>query len=324
MRKQRSRRAILRTVGAIGFTGVAGCLGKGGVSIGDGSSDPITILAAGSLTDALSNGLAPALDTPVEIETHGSARIARMIDDGVRDPDIVVVADTALFDQPLSLPWHSVFTSNALVVAYNPSTEGGKRLVENTKMWHELLAGDIDLGRTDPEADPLGYRTLFMLELAARYYEVDDLTSTLLTPGQIYPESSLISRFETDSIDAAIAYRNMAIEREYDYIDLPDPIDLSNPEHTEDWYSTVSYTLPDGTEVEGDCISYGGTARTMTDDVLSVFDRLIRGAYLERHGFILRESFPIHYGDVPERIETRSFHSANRSTTEQGSMNSSV
>lgn len=318
MSKQRSRRAVLRTAGATGLAGMAGCLGEGWISNGGSHTDPVTILAAGSLTNALSNGLVPALDAPVEIETHGSARIARMIDEGVRDPDIVVVADTALFDRPLSPPWHTEFTSNAVVVAYNASTEGGKRFVGDATAWHELLAsGEIDLGRTDPEADPLGYRTLFTLELAARYYEVGNLASTILTSEQIYPESSLISRFETGSIDAAIAYRNMAVEREYDHIALPDPINLSNPEYVDDWYSTVSYTLPDGEEITGDCISYGATVRTTTDTVRSVFDRLVRGTYLDRHGFVLRESFPIHHGSVPERI-------TNRSGTEQESVSNSA
>lgn len=321
MTKQRSRRAVLRTLGATGLFGTSGCLG-GWISSDETHTTPVTILAAGSLTNALSNGLSPSLETPVQIETHGSARVAQMVDEGVRDPDIVVVADTALFDQPLSPSWHSVFTSNAVVIAYNTSTEGGKRLDRGDKAWYELLAeDDIDLGRTDPKADPLGYRTLFVLELAARYYGVDDLTSTLLTDEQLHPESSLISRFETGGLDVAIAYRNMATERGYDYIDLPDQLNLSAPEYAEDWYSTVSYTLPDGTDIQGDAISYGATIRTMTDRTLSVFDHLLRGSYLEEYGFILRGSFPDHRGRVPERIRNRTLQPTGRSAAEQGSMN---
>ncbi|UPM42964.1 extracellular solute-binding protein [Halocatena salina] len=317
MTKQRSRRAVIQAFGT-GVFGLSGCLGKGWIPTGDRHTSPVTILAAGSLTNALSNGLAPELDTPVQIETHGSARIARMVKEGIRDPDIVVVADTALFNAPLNPSWYSVFTSNAVVIASNTATEDGKRVGRTSQAWYELVADDdINLGRTDPKADPLGYRTLFVIDLAARYYEVDGLASTILADEQIYPESSLMTRFETGAVDVAIAYRNMAVERGYDYIDLPDPIDLSAPEYTEDWYSTVTYTLPDGTAVQGGTISYGAAARTMTDDVLSVFDRLVRGSYLQRHGFILHESFPNHHGRVPERIENNSGTPADRSTAEQ-------
>lgn len=309
---RRSRRNFLRAVGTVGLAGVAGCLkGNSRGSVGSGGSgsteggSPITILGAGSLNNALLNGLEPAVETPVQIETHGSARVARMIDEGLRDPAIVAVADTALFDQPLTPPWHSVFTSNAIVIAYNSETEGGQRLVDaGADAWYTVLAGDdIDLGRTDPDQDPLGYRTLFMLELASQYYNIDDLKSKILQQNQIYPESSLISRFETGSVDAVIAYRNMAVERGYEFISLPDQIDLSNPNHIDE-YSMVSYSLPNGT-AQGGCISYGATLRTMSDAALGVFDALTTGAYLERHGFILRESFPTYEGDVPQQIERK-------------------
>lgn len=302
-----SRRGFLRAVGAVSLVGMAGCLTQ---------STPVTILAAGSLNNALSNGFEPSVDTPVQIETHGSRKVARMVDEGLRDPAIVAVADTALFERPLTPPWYSVFTSNAVVIAYNSDTEGGRRLADaGTDEWYTVLArDDVDLGRTDPKQDPLGYRALFVLELASRYYNTDNLTSKILQRDQIYPESSLISRFETGSIDAAIAYRNMAVERGYEYIDLPDQIDLSNPEYVDEWYSTVSYSLPNGSDIQGGCISYGSTLRTVNEATLVVFDVLTTGDYLKRHGFVSRESFPTYEGDVPQRVERAISHGVDRSS----------
>jgi molybdate/tungstate transport system substrate-binding protein len=228
-----------------------------------------------------------------------------MIDEGQRDPDIVSVADVALFAEPLSPSWHSVFTSNSVVIAYNPDTDGGARLANaGTESWYEpMVNGNVNIGRTDPDQDPLGYRTLFMLKLASRYYDdTSSLREQILQQDQIYPETSLISQFETGSIDAAIAYRNMAVERDYEYIELPDQINLSNPQYAEDWYSTTSYTLPSGQEIQGGLISYGSTIRHMSDAAVSVFDALTTGNYLEEHGFLLREQFPAYSGDVPQRI----------------------
>jgi molybdate/tungstate transport system substrate-binding protein len=306
----RPRRGFLRAVGLGGLGAVAGCLGGGstggtGAGPSGGSSATVALLCAGSLQYALERGLEPAVDVPVRIEAHGSATVARMIDEGQRDPDIVTVADTALFEEPLSPPWHSVFASNAVVLAYNPDTEGGRRVAEaGTERWYEpLLEGDVRLGRTDPDQDPLGYRTLFALELASRHYDdAPDLRERVPTREQIYPETGLISRFETGAVDAAVAYRNMAVERGYDYVDLPNRVDLSDPEYAEDWYSTVSYELPGGQVVRGGVIGYGSTIREMSDAALSVFDVHTTGDYLAESGFLLRDGFPRYEGDVPEAV----------------------
>lgn len=287
---------------------------------GGGQSMTIAILAAGSLNNALKNGLKPAVDVPVQIESHGSATVARLIDEGKRDPDIVSVADVALFEEPLSPPWHSVFTSNAVVIAYNSDTEGGQRLADaGKKNWYEPMAsGDVKIGRTDPDQDPLGYRALFTLELASRYYDgASNLREKIPKRNQIYPETALISQFETGSIDAAIAYRNMAVERDYEYIDLPDQIDLSNPQYNEEWYSTVSYTLPSDQKIQGGLISYGSTIRKMSDAALDVFVTHTTGNYLDEAGFLLREQFPTYKGDVPQRVRQATGQSGGTQTTSQ-------
>jgi molybdate/tungstate transport system substrate-binding protein len=313
-----TRRRFLLTAGTATVGGIAGC-----TSSQDGSRPTtVAILAAGSLQNALANGLEPAVDVPVEIEAHGSATVARMIDEGQRDPDIVSVADVALFEEPLSPSWHSVFTSNSVVIAYNPDTEGGDRLAGvGTDRWYEpLIDGDVTIGRTDPDQDPLGYRALFVLELASRYYDgASDLREQILQQDQIYPETSLISQFETGSIDAAIAYRNMAVERDYEYIELPDQINLSNPEYAEDWYAKTSYTLPSGQEIQGGLISYGSTIRHMSDAAVSVFDAHTTGSHLEEHGFLLRDQFPAYTGDVPRRVRQATNQSSETQSRPGGS-----
>lgn len=268
------------------------------------TSPTIAILAAGSLQYAIENGLRSSLEVPIQVESHGSATVARLIADGQRDPDIVTVADTALFDQPLSPRWHSIFTSNAIVLAYNPDTAGGRRLAAADAWYEPLLNETIRFGRTDPDQDPLGYRTLFMLELASRYYDdASRLIPAFKNRNNIYPETGLISRFETGSIDAAVTYRNMAIERDYAYVDLPDQINLSNPQYVDSWYSTVSYTLPSGQTINGNIINYGSTIRHMSKAAVAVFNIHTTGQYLTDAGFIQRAQFPQYVGDVPVTVE---------------------
>jgi molybdate/tungstate transport system substrate-binding protein len=328
-----TRRRFLRTAGAAVLAGAAGCTGggRGGgdgatpartvtgtTDRGDGRPATIAVLAAGSLQHALEDGLGPAVDVPVRIETHGSATVARMIAEGQRDPDIVTVADVALFEGPLSPPWYATFTSNAVVIAYNPDTDGGRRVADaGVERWYEpMVDGDVRVGRTDPDLDPLGYRTLFALELASRHYEdAPDLRERIPRREQIYPETSLMSQFETGSIDAAFAYRNMAVERGYDYLDLPDRIDLSNPAYADDWYSTVSYTLSSGRTIRGGLVAYGSTIRRMSDAAATVFAVHTTGDYLDESGFVRRDGFPTYEGDPPRRVrEATGGSDANRRT----------
>lgn len=323
-RSRATRRQLLLATGTAAVASIAGC--TGGDVQDDTQSPTVAILAAGSLQNGLANGLKPAVDVPVAIEAHGSGTVARMIDEGQRDPDIVSVADVALFEELLSPSWYSVFTSNAVVIAYNPETAAGESLAEaGTERWYKpILDGNIDLGRTDPDHDPLGYRALFMLELASRYYDdASNLKDQVLERNQIYPEQSLISRFESGSIDAAIAYRNMAVERDYEYIELPDQINLSNPRYAEEWYSTTSYTLPSDQEIHGGLISYGSTIRHMSDAVVSVFRAHTTGRYLEEHGFLLREQFPTYTGDAPRPVKQATEHS-NKNRFQPGDHNGIV
>jgi molybdate/tungstate transport system substrate-binding protein len=290
-----SRRAFLGSVAGLGAAS-AGCLGAA-------EEEPVDVLVAGSLAYAVGRGLEEAVEVPVRVQAHGSAAAARMVAGGVSNPDIVALADPVLFESVLQPEWYVTFATNALTVVYNPETDGG-RLVREAgpdRWWEPMQRGDVRLGRTDPDRDPLGYRTLFGLELTGRYYpEAPALRETLPEPEQIYPETQLLAQFETGSIDAAVAYRSMAVERGYDRFDLPPAIDLSDPAHAST-YAETSYRLPDGTEVSGAPITYAATVRRTAPPqaVRTVFETITEGTLLAEHGFARPPAFPEGEGNVP-------------------------
>lgn len=294
------RRDVLAAVTAT-LGGVAGCTSAFG---GGDQSDIVSILAAGSLNNALKNGLQPRVTSPLRIEARGSVRVARMVAEEQKSPDIVSIADTVLFDSPLHPEWFAEFATNSIVLAYNPETEGGQKLAAaGSDGWYRpLLDGSVALGRTDPNLDPLGYRTLFTLELATEHYGTDvDLRTHIPAKSQVYPEVQLISQFETGAIDAAFTYRNMAVERDYEFVDLPAPIDLSEPKYAEQ-YATVAYELPDGKSVSGDVISYGSTIRRESPAVVDVFENHVTGEYLTDFGFVVPSDYPRYTGNVPDTV----------------------
>lgn len=262
------------------------------------------MLAAGSLAHTIENGLRPAVDATLEAEYRGSAEIARLVAADGPAPDIVSLADTALFDSPMDAAWYGEFATNAMVVTYDANTAAGKRLAEaGPERWYEpVLAGEVTLGRTDPDVDPLGYRTLFVLELLDKRVDAEvDLRAAVADEADIYPETQLMSQFETGSVDAAVTYRNMAVERGYDYLDLPAAVDLGDPANA-DTYATTSYELPDGTVVEGGVISYGTTGDPGHPAVESVLRNHLSGTGLTEFGFGVPDRYPIYTGNVPETV----------------------
>jgi len=289
---RRTRRAVLTALGS-GVAATAGC--------GAFGRERVEVLVAGSLQSAASETLQSQTDVDLAVEARGSVQAARLVADGKRDPDIVALADPALFDRVMDTDWHAVVASNEMVLAYNPETDGGTRIAE-ADSWYDPLRGDsVSLGRTDPTLDPLGYRTLFVLSLAADYYDESGLPDAVLSPDQTYPETQLLAQFETGAVDAAFVYRSMAIERDYPFREFPPEIHLGDPAHSEA-YRTVSYELSGGTTITGSPIEYGAVRRDDHGATRTAFETVLSGDWLAPHGFTVRQPYPRLVGDVPSTV----------------------
>ncbi|SJZ89369.1 extracellular solute-binding protein [Selenihalanaerobacter shriftii] len=228
---------------------------------------------AGSLLNVMENRVNPALEKHLNIkiigEGHGSVSGARMINEGLRYPDIYLSADPTVNEQLLIgdendnlINWYLSFLSNELVITYSSDNNFKadiKKVKSGKKVWYELLLNKgFRLGRTDPNLDPKGYRTLFMFDLAAKYYNEKNLRERVLNTNKqklIFPETELMAMLETGQLDAAVTYKNEAIERDLSYISLPDQVNLSNPEFA-DLYSQVSYKTDQGEVFQGRPILY--------------------------------------------------------------------
>jgi molybdate/tungstate transport system substrate-binding protein len=217
------------------------------------------------------------------IEAHGSLTARNLVVDGARDPDVLALADPVLFEGVTDEV--TLFATNSLVLAYNPTSSHADAIRTD---WATALARDeVRLGRTDPKADPLGYRTVLALQLA----EEDGLASpTLLEDSLVFPETALMRTLEAGKLDAAFVYENMAVEHDLPFVDLPATIDFSDPAYA-DQYATVSLDLPDRT-VHGAPIRYGVVALTdagtaWADSLSSDVDRL------REHGFTVPGAYPV-------------------------------
>ena len=174
----------------------------------------------------------------VLLEAAGSRASARKISDLHRHADVFGSADYTVIDTlliPDYASWNIRFAANEMVIAY---TDASRRAADiNSDNWqHILLDKYIAYGRSDPNADPCGYRTVLTAKLAENYYAEPGLANRLLAKDQrhIRPkETDLLALLEAGEIDYFFIYRSVARQHGLKWVTLPDEINLKNAEMTD-------------------------------------------------------------------------------------------
>lgn len=224
-----------------------------------GKKEKVSVLYAGALNYINENLVGPAFAARYGYEYlgegHGSLVCARLIKEGLRYPDIFQSADPKINENELMgsenenfVNWYLTFATNEMVIIYHTKSRFAHQfsLVEEGKIkWYEVLATPgFRFGRTDPDLDPKGYRTLFLVELAEKYYHDSTIRERILgnvhNSQQIFRETELMARLESGQLDAASGYKNEAVERNLPFLVLPEAINLGSPQFAR-FYSTVSY-----------------------------------------------------------------------------------
>jgi molybdate/tungstate transport system substrate-binding protein len=143
-------------------------------------------------------------------------------------------ADYKVIDKlliPSYADWNIRFATNQLVLCYTDKSKYAGEV--NDKNWHEILRRDgVIWGHSDPNLDPCGYRTLMVLQLAEKYYNVPELYEKAIAnrpKENIRPKSvELVSLLQTGNMDYAWEYLSVAVQHGLQYILLPDEINLGN------------------------------------------------------------------------------------------------
>lgn len=300
--KQRSRRSFL---GLVGVAGAAGCLGdRAGVRV----------LSAGSLARTFEHHVGPAFETETGVsldgEYYGTNAALRLVADRTKRPDVVVSADATLLRDRLYgefADWDVEFAANSLGVGYSTGSAFGRRLKAG-EPWYDLFrdaeAGDVAIG--DPDLDPLGYRAVQALELAQRYHDLPGLREDVLAVAVREPEEAhLMTSVETGSREAAIVYRNMAVDHGMGFLAFPDAYSFADPER-DDHYATVEYTTADGYVADGRPVVYNATVSTEANKP-ALGRRLVRflldePGLLEDAGLTVPSTLPRTHGSVPAGV----------------------
>ncbi|HEY3287788.1 MAG TPA: extracellular solute-binding protein [Gemmatimonadaceae bacterium] len=168
-------------------------------------------------------------------ESAGSLETARKLTELGKIPDVVALADEDVFPQllmPSALTWYVRFAHNRMVLAYTPRSRGADSITGDN-WWRVLLRDGVETGRSDPQLDPNGYRTLLVLQLAERHYAQPGLAGRLLQamPARnVRPkEADLVGLLQAGEFDYIWSYESMARSLGLNFVRLPEAIDLSAP-----------------------------------------------------------------------------------------------
>jgi len=202
-------------------------------------------------------------------EAKGSLTSANLIKEKLRTPDVFISADATVnhllmgAENGKLVRWYSTIFGNAMVLGYNPQSRFAAQLMEASgsefHLYEVLQQKGFRLGRGDPELEPKGYRTLFLFDLAERYYKRPGLAVHILYGGDhptlVFPEEQLVARLEGGQVDAGIFYRNEVAEHSLPFISFPREIDLSDPGLNSD-YKAATYVSTKGITYSGSAIVY--------------------------------------------------------------------
>ncbi|UCC90340.1 MAG: substrate-binding domain-containing protein, partial [Dehalococcoidia bacterium] len=145
----------------------------------------LPIFHAGSLTVPFAqinqefNRLYP--DVGIFAESAGSATAIRKVTELGKECGVIGSADYTLIPQlmfPEYADWYIIFAANQMCIAYTAQSQFADEI--NPNNWYEILQRDgLRYGRSDPDQDPCGYRTLMVWQLAEVYYDSPGLYDKL-------------------------------------------------------------------------------------------------------------------------------------------------
>lgn len=209
-------------------------------------------------------------DVDLQFEGHGTIQVIRHVTELHHEIDVLLAADYSLIPNMMyqtTIPntdenyadYYVRFATNSLVLAYLNSSRYADEV--NSANWYEILQRpDVQIGFANPQLAAMGYRTLSAVQLAQDYYDCPTLFHDLITANMEPPinsvangenqtiiipevqepktdklflrssEVDLIGLLQTGYADYCFLYLSNAIQYGFEYIELPDEINLGAPQ----------------------------------------------------------------------------------------------
>jgi molybdate/tungstate transport system substrate-binding protein len=210
------------------------------VACGDAatSAGTVVVFNAGSLARPMKAALdtfARRENVRIEQESAGSLESARKLTELGKIPDLIALADAEVFPgylMPTYVESYVLFARNRMVVAYTDRSRHADE-ISTANWWEVLQRPGVEVGRSDPELDPNGYRTLMVWQLAALGRDDPALITRLeaRAPARnVRPkEADLVGLLQAGEFDYIWSYESMARATGLRWVALGDSVDLSAP-----------------------------------------------------------------------------------------------
>jgi molybdate/tungstate transport system substrate-binding protein len=180
----------------------------------------------------------------IQTEAWGSKAGARRIMELDTPCDIYLSADYMVIEQmliPDHASWYISFAANEMAIVYSQHSRYADEISQDN--WYEImLRQDVNIGRSNPDHDPCGVRSVFTAKLAELYYRKEGLADLLLNKDtqNIRPkETDLIALLESRHLDYIFLYRSVAQQHGLPYLQLPPELHQGDA-GMHHWYARVS------------------------------------------------------------------------------------
>lgn len=181
-------------------------------------------------------------------EAGGSRTCARKITDLKKPCDIMASADYSVIDTlliPDYASWDIHFATNEMAIMYRPDSKYAKEI--NGENWYKILRKKgVEYGHSDPNADPCGYRSQLVWQLAEKHYKVPGLYEQLRAhcpPQNVRPkETDLIALLEAGQLDYLFIYKSVCEQHRMPFVTLPEQINLGAPAYA-DFYKQATIKI---------------------------------------------------------------------------------
>jgi molybdate/tungstate transport system substrate-binding protein len=213
------------------------CAGGGGESDAR-DAGTLIVYNAGSLARPLRAALdsfAARTGATIEQESAGSLESARKLTELGKIPDVIALADYKVFPQllvPAHVTWYAAFARNRMVLAHTPRSRFANEITGDN-WWEILTRPGVETGRSDPNLDPNGYRTLLVFQLAELHHRQPGLATRLLDAAptrNVRPkEVDLVALLQAGELDYIWSYESVAQATSLPYVRLADQVDLGAP-----------------------------------------------------------------------------------------------
>jgi len=247
-------RGGLAALGCLIITVAAACSSSSSSSpstspAASGAHGTLIVFGAGTLATPFAAEIAAFKRANPGVTVHSqfgaSGDMVKAITQLHQPADVLGVADYSLIPKLMfnaHATWYLGFVSNQITFAYTSRSKGASGLTPAN--WYKVLGQPgVRIGRSNPAADPSGYQTLQMLQLANSYYKNPGLSASVLknspAASVAETETSLISALQSGQIDYLAIYKSTAQEQHLKWIALPPQINLSDPAMAAD-YAKVS------------------------------------------------------------------------------------